>query len=93
MAKRRRFTAEFKSKVALEALRGDKTVQELSAKHQIHPNQISQWKRQASDGLSSVFEGKQERQQRDVDAEIKDLHAKIGELTVINDFLAKGLKK
>ena len=66
MAKRRRFTAEFKSKVALEVLRGDKTVQELAAKYQVHPNQISQWKRQAAEGLTSVFEGKQERRQLSV---------------------------
>jgi transposase-like protein len=47
MAKRRNFTDQFKAKVALEALRGDKTVQEIAAKHQLHPNQVSAWKRQA----------------------------------------------
>lgn len=47
MAKRRNFTDQFKAKVALEALRGDKTVQEIAAKHQLHPNQVSTWKRQA----------------------------------------------
>ena len=55
MRKRRRFTADFKARVAVEALRGDKTIQEIAAKHQVHPNQVSVWKRQAMDGLSAVF--------------------------------------
>ena len=55
MTKRRRFTADFKAKVALEALRGDKTIQEIAARHKVHPNQLSTWKRQAMDGLSAVF--------------------------------------
>ena len=51
MTTRRRFTADFKARVALEALRGDKTVQEIAAKHKVHPNQVSTWKRQAVDTL------------------------------------------
>ena len=54
MTTRRRFTAEFKSRVALEALRGDKTIQEIAAKHKVHPNQVSTWKRQAMEGLSGL---------------------------------------
>ena len=57
MAKRRNFSDQFKAKVALEALRGDKTVQEIAAKHQLHPNQVSTWKRQAIDGMADVFSG------------------------------------
>ena len=57
MAKRRNFTDQFKAKVALEALRGNKTVQEIAAKHQLHPNQVSTWKRQAIDGMADVFSG------------------------------------
>jgi transposase len=49
MRTRRRFTADFKAKVALEALRGDKSIQEIASKHQVHPNQVSAWKRQAMD--------------------------------------------
>ncbi len=56
MAKRRRFTDEFKARVALEALRGDRTVQEIASKHKVHPNQVSAWKRQAIDGLG-IFQG------------------------------------
>jgi transposase-like protein len=93
MTPRRRFSADFKAKVALEALRGDKTIQEISAKHKVHPNQVSAWKRQAMDGLGAVFSNGADRAGRDHDAEVRDLHAKIGELTVERDFLARGLKR
>ena len=55
MSKRRRFTADFKAKVALESLRGDRTIQEIAARHKVHPNQVSTWKRQAMDGLDAIF--------------------------------------
>ena len=57
MRARRRFTADFKTKVALEALRGDKSIQEISIRHKVHPNQLSTWRRQAMDGLGAVFSG------------------------------------
>jgi transposase-like protein len=93
MTKRRRFTADFKARVALEALRGDKTVQEIAAEHQVHPNQVSAWKRQAVDGLDAVFSNGADAARRDHEAEIERLHAKIGQLTVERDFLSKGLKR
>jgi len=93
MRTRRRFTAEFKAKVALEALRGDRTVQEIAAKHEVHPNQVSAWKRQALDGLGAVFSAGSGRAARDHEAEIERLHAKIGRLTVERDFLSRGLKR
>ena len=93
MTNRRRFTAEFKARVALEALRGDKTIQQIAAKHKVHPNQLSTWKRQAMDGLSAVFSNGAEKARMDHDGEIHDLHAKIGQLTVERDFLARGLKR
>lgn len=93
MRTRRRFTADFKARVALEALRGDKTIQEIAAKHQVHPNQVSTWKRQAVDGLDAVFSSGAEAAHRDHEAEIERLHAKIGQLTVERDFLSKGLKR
>ena len=93
MTKRRRLTADFKAKVALEALRGDKTIQEIAARHKVHPNQVSTWKRQAMDGLSAVFSNGAEKARMDHDGEIHDLHAKIGQLTVERDFLARGLKR
>ena len=91
MTKRRKFSDQFKAKVALEALRGDRTIQEIAAKHRLHPNQVSTWKKQAVEGLSGVFSG-DGKTQGPRDSEIKDLHAKIGRLAVENDFLAQGLK-
>ena len=86
MSKRRRFSGELKAKIALEALRGDRTLQEIASKHQVHPNQVSTWKRQAINGLGEVFSNGGERRRRDHESEIRDLHAKIGELTVERDF-------
>jgi transposase-like protein len=82
-----------KARIALEALRGDKTVQEIAARHQVHPNQVSTWKRQAMDGLSAVFSNGADQVQQAREDEVRDLHAKIGQLTVERDFLAKGLKR
>ena len=93
MRTRRKFTAELKARIALEALRGDKTVQEIAARHQVHPNQVSTWKRQAMDCLSAVFSNGADQAQQAREGEIRDLHAKIGQLTVERDFLAKGLKR
>ena len=88
--KRRRFTAEFKAKVVMEALRGDRTIKAIAAKHEVHPNQISNWKRQAQVGLRELFADGRSRRQKEYDATIHDLHAKIAELTVERDFLHAG---
>jgi len=89
MAKRRTFSAEFKARVALEALSGAYTMAELAAKHDVHPNMISQWKRKAQESLPELFAKKTDRSEAAREAELKELHAKIGELTVERDFLAK----
>ncbi len=73
---RRRFTSDFKAKVALEGLWGDKTIQEISARHKVHPNQVSTWKRQAMDGLGAVFSNGADKARADHEGEIHDLHAK-----------------
>lgn len=91
MTKRRKFSDQFKAKIALEALRGDRTIQEIAAKHRVHPTQVSTWKKQAVEGLSGVFSGAG-KPAGPSETEIKDLHAKIGRLAVENDFLAQGLK-
>ena len=91
MTKRRNFSGQFKASVALEALRGDKTVQEIAAKRQLHPTQVSTWKRQAK-GMAGVFSDKVKKAENK-DGEIKELHAKIGQLAVENDFLSQGLKR
>ncbi len=89
MKKRRSFSAEFKARVALEALAGAQTLAELAAKHDVHPNMIAQWKRQAKESLPELFSKKDDRSEAAREAEIKELHAKIGQLTVEKDFLAK----
>lgn len=87
--RRRRFSAEFKAKVALEAIRGEQTIQDLAGRYELHPNMIANWKRQAIDNMAAVFSAGAERGNQADDAQIKDLHAKIGQLTVERDFLAK----
>ncbi len=88
--KRRKFTAAFKSKVALEALREEKPIAAIASRHGVHPNQVSSWKRKAVEGLRETFSGGPSRR-REHEEEIRDLHAKIGELTVERDFLSRGL--
>ena len=87
MAKRRTFTATFKARVAKEALRGDCSVQQIAARHQLHPNQVSQWKQKASQSLVEVFERGAKIGQDERDAEIRKLHEKIGQLVIERDFL------
>jgi transposase len=92
MSKRKQHSPEFKAKVALEALKGEATVSELASRFGVHPTMIHQWKRSLLDGASGVFERGGKRTP-EIDAEqIKDLHAKIGELAVANDFLSRKLK-
>ena len=92
MTKRRDFSDQFKAFVALVALRGDKTVQEIAAKRQLHPRQVSTLKRQLIEGMPGVFSGKVKKAKNKND-EIKELHAKIGQLAVENDFLSQELKR
>lgn len=87
--KRKRYTAEFKAKIALEALRGELTVSQQAAKHGVHQTMISGWKRQAMEGLAAVFSGHAEAKDAARDVEVEKLHAKIGQLLVERDFLAK----
>jgi transposase len=87
--KRKRYSAEFKAKVALEAIKGEQTLAELSAKYSLHPNMITNWKRQAIENLAETFSTKAERKCTSDDPQTKELHAKIGQLTVERDFLAK----
>ena len=89
MGKRKRYSAEFKAKVALEALRGELTVSQLATKHGVHQTLIGDWKRQAMDGLATVFSGKADTKEGMREEEVEKLHAKIGQLVVERDFLAK----
>ncbi len=86
---RKRYTADFKAKVALEAIRGELTLAELAAKHGIHQTMIAAWKKQAVEGMAATFSGKSEAVQATSEAELAKLHAKIGQLVVERDFLSK----
>jgi transposase len=88
--KRRNNLPGFKAKVALAAIKGGKTLAELAEQFDVHQNQIQDWKKQLLDQADTVFGTSQERKTAD-DAQLKDLHAKIGELVLENDFLAKAL--
>ena len=90
---RKRYTAEFKAKVALEAIKGELTLAELSAKHGVHQTMIAVWKRQAIEGMAASFSGKPQAASACSPAEVDRLHAKIGQLVVERDFLAKGLNR
>jgi transposase-like protein len=88
---RRNHSAKFKAQIALEAIRGEKTVAQIAAHHEVHPNQVTSWKSQALEKLAGVFGGEvaaSEDKER-----IRELHAKIGELTVERDFLEGALGK
>jgi transposase len=93
MRTRRRFSGEFKAKVALEAIQGQQTVAELATKYELHPTQIAAWKREAIEKLAEVFGGKGSERDKSRDGEIARLHAKIGQLVVERDFLAKAFDR
>ena len=93
-AKRRRHDPEFKARVALEALKGVKTIQQIARDFDVHPVQVSEWKKAITAGAAAVFgssSGKAETE--DFEAERSRLHAKIGEQAVALDFLAKKSKQ
>ena len=90
---RRNHSADFKAKVALAAIRGEKTLIELSQQFDVHPNQIKQWKDQLLEGASAVFGGESKSYAAAPAVDVKTLHAKIGELALENDFLAGALNK
>ena len=93
MTKRKQYSAEFKAKVALAAIRGDGTIAELASRYQIHPNMITKWKRDALDGMKESFTRGDRTKTADRESEIKALQAKIGELVVERDFLARAFDR
>ena len=90
---RKSHSADFKAKVALAALREDATLAELSARYGVHATVIHRWKKDALASMTAGFSGKQERQENDHSTEIKELHAKIGQLMMERDFLADASKR
>jgi transposase len=90
---RRNHTPAFKAKVALAAIKGEKTLAELAQQFDVHPNQITNWKAQLLDGAAGVFGSGARGPEAAPAVDLKTLHAKIGELALENDFLAGALSK
>ena len=90
---RRNHSPAFKAKVALAAIRGEQTLVELSQQFDVHANQIKQWKDQLLEGATSVFGDETKSESATPPVDVRTLHAKIGELTLENDFLSGALTK
>jgi len=86
---RKNHSAVFKAKVAVAAIKGDRTLVELAEQFKVHPNQIGQWRAELLERAAEVFATPAEK--RDAGPDLKSLHAKIGQLTLENDFLASAL--
>lgn len=89
--KARSFPAEFKAKVALDAIRADSTVNEISLKYGVHSSQINRWKSQALSSIKIAFSGKLEKIEQSNQKLIDDLYRQIGQLSCENDFLKKSV--
>ena len=89
--KRRNHSPAFKAKVAFAALKGEKTLAQLSSDYDVHVNQLQTWRNQLKENMASLFDTGVE-QRKNQDAELKSLQAKIGQLIMENDFLAKVLE-
>jgi len=90
---RRNHSPGFKAKVALAAIKGEKTLAELAQLHDVHTTQIAAWKAELLEGAAGVFNGGSAAQSSAPSPDLKTLHAKIGELTLENDFLSAALGK
>lgn len=89
---RRKFTAEFKTKVVIEALKERNTIEELSRKYELHPNQINIWKREFLNNATAAFGVDKEVGKKEAEADLEKLYAQIGQMKVENDWLKKKLQ-
>ena len=90
---RRKHTAEFKARVALEAIRGIKTLSEIAQEYEIHPVMVGNWKKEMLEHLPELFDKKGARRDKHSDQEKEQLHRKLGQLTMEVDFLEKKCKQ
>ena len=90
--KRRNHSPAYKAKVAVAAIKGDRTLAELSEQFDVHPNQIQDWRKRLLDNVDTVF-GKGQLMREESDEKVRDLHTKIGQLTMERDFLEHGLER
>jgi transposase-like protein len=90
---RRKFSAEFKAKVALEAIKNQKTLAQLSQQFDVNVITISKWKAEALEHLPEAFKGGRSRMEEESSADVEKLYAQIGQLKVENDFLKKSARK
>ena len=91
---RKQHTPEEKANLVLEALRGERTINEIASENNIHPNMLSKWKREAETNLSQLFQdnsAKERKARKEQEAEIQELYAQIGKLTTQNEWLKKNL--
>ena len=86
---RKRFSPEFIAKISLAAIKGEKTIAELSSKYEVHRTQITKWRKQAIDGLVDIFKSKRRKCKQDKDKLIDELYRQIGRLKVENEWFKK----
>ena len=86
---RKRYSADLKAKIALEAIKAQKTANEIAAEYGVHPTQIAQWKKQALDGLPDLFSSQADKREKSEEALIASLYQQIGQLKVQVDWLEK----
>ena len=88
---RKKHDSKFKARVALEAIKGEKTIAEIASEYGVHPNLVGQWKQKALENLPDIFEKKENGKDQETDKILNDLYREIGVMKIENDFLKKKL--
>lgn len=91
MVMRKKHDSKFKARVALEAIKGEKTIAEIASDYGVHPNLVGQWKQKALENLPDIFEKKENGRDKETEKKLNDLYKEIGVMKVENDFLKKKL--
>ena len=93
MRKRKRYDDNFKARVALEAIKGERTLSEIASQYEVHPNQITQWKKQLLENVSSLFSKKKDPEIEELKRLTEELYKKIGQQNIELEFLKKKYKQ